>query len=286
MEWNDAAVDRLITIALEEDIRSGDLTTGITVPADSRAGGSLRTREAGVVAGLEVARRVFARLEPAITFRALVQDGDRVSSGTVLATVAGPTRPILSAERVALNFLRHLSGIATRTRRLKELCAGYPVRLVDTRKTTPGLRMLEKYAVRVGGGHNHRFGLDDGILIKDNHLAAAGGITAAVRAAKNRAPHLLRIEVEVEDLDGVREALEAGADVILLDNMSPAVVTEAVRLVQRRVPLEVSGNISEYNIVEFARTGVDIISVGRLTHSVPVLDIGLDLEPGDPNRER
>jgi nicotinate-nucleotide pyrophosphorylase (carboxylating) len=271
-------IDHLIRMALAEDIRSGDLTTCATVPADARATGALRTRDSGVVAGLDVARRVFALLDPEIHFQARVRDGDPVKRGDVLATVSGPARPILSGERVALNFLRHLSGIATRTRRLKDLTAPHPVRLVDTRKTTPGLRTLEKYAVCVGGGHNHRFGLDDGILIKDNHIAMAGGIAAAVRAARNVAPHTLKVEVEVEDLAGVREALEAGADIILLDNMPPGLLREAVRMVDKRVPLEASGNIGEHNIAEIARTGVDIISVGRLTHSVPVLDIGLDLE--------
>jgi nicotinate-nucleotide pyrophosphorylase (carboxylating) len=232
-----------------------------------------------VVAGLEVARRVFAQLDPQINFVARVRDGDYVEAGAVLAEVSGSARAILSGERVALNFLRHLAGIATRTRKLVELVAGYPVRLVDTRKTTPGLRNLEKYAVRMGGGFNHRFGLDDGILIKDNHLVVAGGIAAAVRAAKGVAPHVLKVGVEVEDLAGVREALSAGADVILLDNMPPALISQAVQLVGGRALLEASGNIGEHNIVEIARTGVDIISIGRLTHSVEHLDIGLDFEP-------
>jgi nicotinate-nucleotide pyrophosphorylase (carboxylating) len=276
---NEIAVDRLIRIALEEDLRSGDLTTEAVVPPHVQAKGAVRTRAAGVVAGLEVARRVFAQLDPQINFVARVRDGDYVEAGAVLAEVSGSARAILSGERVALNFLRHLAGIATRTRKLVELVAGYPVRLVDTRKTTPGLRNLEKYAVRMGGGFNHRFGLDDGILIKDNHLVVAGGIAAAVRAAKGVAPHVLKVGVEVEDLAGVREALSAGADVILLDNMPPALISQAVQLVGGRALLEASGNIGEHNIVEIARTGVDIISIGRLTHSVEHLDIGLDFEP-------
>ncbi len=276
---NEIAVDRLIRIALEEDLRSGDLTTEAVVPPHVQAKGAVRTRAAGVVAGLEVARRVFAQLDPQINFVARVRDGDYVEAGAVLAEVSGSARAILSGERVALNFLRHLAGIATRTRKLVELVAGYPVRLVDTRKTTPGLRNLEKYAVRMGGGFNHRFGLDDGILIKDNHLVVAGGIAAAVRAAKGVAPHVLKVGVEVEDLAGVREALSAGADVILLDNMPPAMISQAVQLVGGRALLEASGNIGEHNIVEIARTGVDIISIGRLTHSVEHLDIGLDFEP-------
>ncbi len=274
-------IDRLIRTALNEDIRAGDWTTVATVPAGTRAAGVLRSREAGVVAGLEVARRVFALLDPQVQFRSLVADGDRVERGTILAGVSGAARPILSGERVALNFLCHLSGIATRTRRLKDLIADYPVRLVDTRKTTPGLRVLEKYAVRVGGGHNHRFALDDGVLIKDNHIAVAGGITAAVRDARAAVHHLLKVEVEVEDLDGVREALAAGADVILLDNMPLPLIKEAVRLVGGRVLLEASGNVDEENIREIAATGVNLISLGCLTHSAPALDIGLDLEsPG------
>jgi nicotinate-nucleotide pyrophosphorylase (carboxylating) len=274
---NELAVDRIIELALAEDIGSGDLTTWAIVPAKARATGMVRTRAAGVVAGLEVARRVFLRLDPEIDFRTRVRDGDPVARDAVLATVSGPARPILAGERVALNFLRHLSGIATRTRRLKDLAVPHPVRLVDTRKTTPGLRVLEKYAVRMGGGHNHRFCLDDGILIKDNHIAVAGGIAVAIQAARDAVPHLLKLAVEVEDLAGVREALAAGADIILLDNMLPAMIREAVRLVGGRVPLEVSGNIGEHNIEEIARTGVEIISIGRLTHSVPALDIGLDL---------
>ncbi|MEW6541613.1 MAG: carboxylating nicotinate-nucleotide diphosphorylase [Bacillota bacterium] len=278
---NELELDLLIRKALAEDIGAGDWTTTATVAAGTRATGVLRSREAGVVAGLEVARRVFGVLDPSVEFRNRVADGERVQRGTVLAEVSGAARPILSGERVALNFLCRLSGIATRTRRLSELVEGYPVRLVDTRKTTPGLRMLEKYAVRVGGGHNHRFALDDGVLIKDNHIAVAGGITAAVRSARAAAHHLLKVEVEVEDLDGVREALAAGADVILLDNMPPALIEEAVRLVDGRVLLEASGNVDEQNIREIAATGVDLISLGRLTHSVPDLDIGLDLErPG------
>jgi len=276
---NELELDLLIRKALAEDIGAGDWTTTATVAAGTRAAGVLRSREAGVVAGLEVARRVFAVLDPRVEFRNRVADGERVQRGTVLAEVSGEARPILSGERVALNFLCRLSGIATRTRRLNELVAGYPVRLVDTRKTTPGLRMLEKYAVRVGGGHNHRFALDDGVLIKDNHIAVAGGIAAAVRSARAAVHHLLKVEVEVEDLDGVREALAAGADAILLDNMARALIEEAVRLVDGRVLLEASGNVDEQNIREIAATGVDLISLGRLTHSVPDLDIGLDLEP-------
>lgn len=276
---NKITIDQLVETALAEDIGSGDLTTEATVPASAPATGTIRTRETGVVAGLEVARHVFLRLDPGIHCETKVRDGDRVEGGAVLAVISGPARPILSGERVALNFLRHLSGIATRTRRLKELTAPFPVRLVDTRKTTPGLRVLEKYAVRMGGGHNHRFGLDDGVLIKDNHIAVAGSITAAVEAARRAVPHIFKVEVEVEDLAGVREALAAGADVILLDNMPLTMIREAVAIVDGRVPVEVSGNVDEHSIGAIACTGVDIISVGKLTHSVPDLDIGLDLEP-------
>jgi len=271
------ALDELVRRALEEDIGPGDLTTMATVPEATRATGVFLCKDEGVVAGLFVCARVFALLDPAVRFAARVAEGASVKRGDVLAEVSGPARPLLTGERVALNFLRHLSGIATRTARMVALVKDYPVRIVDTRKTTPGLRALEKYAVRIGGGYNHRFGLYDGVLIKDNHIRAAGGIRAAVRAARAVVPHTVKIEVEVEDLAGVEEALAAGADAILLDNMPPAMMREAVRLVAGRAVLEASGGITEANVVEVAATGVDLVSVGALTHSVKALDVSMEL---------
>ncbi|NPV72900.1 MAG: carboxylating nicotinate-nucleotide diphosphorylase [Pelotomaculum sp.] len=270
-------LNRLIERCLREDIGTGDLTTNSIVPPDAVSGGYILAKEDGVVAGLPVAEGVFLRLDPFVEFRALARDGDRIKSGQVLAELTGRARAILTGERLALNFLQRLSGIATRTARLVELIAGEKARLVDTRKTTPGLRMLEKYAVRVGGGYNHRFGLYDAVLIKDNHIKAAGGIRAAVEAARRGAPHTARIEVEVEDLAGVKEALEAGADIIMLDNMDPAAMKEAVALINGRALVEASGRISEENIRAVAAAGVDLISAGALTHSVKSLDISLEL---------
>jgi len=236
----------------------------------------LRTRLAGVIAGLGVAEAVFRRLDPQVVFEQGVAEGEEVVAGTVLATVRGRARALLSGERVALNFLQHLSGIATFTRAYVRAIAGTRARIVDTRKTTPGLRMLEKYAVRVGGGHNHRFGLSDGVLVKDNHLTVVGSLTQAIRRARQKVHHLLRVEVEVESLDQVREALAAGADILLLDNMSLEALREAVRLAQGRALTEASGGITLDNVAAVAATGVDFISVGALTHSAPALDIGLD----------
>jgi len=274
-----AGLDDLIKRSLAEDIGPGDLTTEAVVDPDVRARGEFRVREDGVAAGLPVAERVFALVDGRISFTPLVAEGARVTAGDVLATVEGPARGILTAERVALNFLQRLCGIATLAARLADLIAAYPARLLDTRKTTPGLRALEKYAVRIGGGHNHRFGLYDGILIKDNHIIVAGGVREAVARARAAAPHTLRIEVEASTLEEVEEALAAGADIILLDNMDPATVRRAVELAGGRCLLEASGGINERNIVEFAATGVDFISLGALTHSARALDIGLDFIP-------
>lgn len=234
-------------------------------------------KAAGVVAGLPVAETVFRRLDPAVEFRPRLSDGGRAERGAVLAEVCGSARAVLSGERLALNFLQRLSGIATGTSRLVELVAGTKAAIVDTRKTTPGLRSLEKYAVRVGGGRNHRFGLYDAVLIKDNHIKMAGGITAAVDLSRRRCPHTAKIEVEVEDLAGVREALQARADIIMLDNMSPSLMRAAVELVAGRVLVEASGKVNEENILAVAATGVDLISVGALTHSARSLDISLDV---------
>jgi nicotinate-nucleotide pyrophosphorylase (carboxylating) len=268
--------------ALEEDIDAGDVTTQATIPVDTLADARIVARQPGVVAGLPVAREVYRQLSPEVVFACCVADGTRVRAGDALCDIAGPARPILTGERVALNFLQRLSGIATRTARFVELVAGTTARVVDTRKTTPGLRALEKYAVRAGGGHNHRMGLYDAVMIKDNHIVAAGGITAAVAAARTTIPHTMTITVECETLDEVREALSAGADILLLDNMNTATLAEAVSLARGRALTEASGGIGESTAAATARTGVDILSVGALTHSAPALDLGLDFLPPSP----
>jgi nicotinate-nucleotide pyrophosphorylase (carboxylating) len=237
--------------------------------------GRFIAKEDGLICGLDIAGRVFALLDARVLFKPLVSDGAQVKKGEAVAGISGPARAILTGERVALNLLQRLSGTATMTAKAVARTAGYKAKIVDTRKSTPGLRVLEKYAVRVGGGHNHRFNLSDGVLIKDNHIAAAGGIAAAVAAAKEAAPHTMKIEVEVESLEGVRQALEAGADIIMLDNMDCAMMTEAVRLIDGRALTEASGNMGSRDIAEVAKTGVDFISVGALTHSVRALDISL-----------
>lgn len=275
MDW--LQLDELIRRALVEDIGHGDLTTDSIVPPGQRSEGVILVKRQGVVAGLEVARRVFALLDAEVRFEAVVGEGSQVEPGTVVARLQGPTRSILTGERVALNFLQRMSGIATHTRRLVTLLAGERACLVDTRKTTPGLRALEKYAVRVGGGRNHRFGLFDGVIIKDNHIVAAGSIAAAVAAVRARVPHTVKVEVEVEDLLMLEQALEAGADIVMLDNMDPQTMRRAVEVTAGRALLEASGGISEANLLDVARTGVDFISMGALTHSSPALDISLDL---------
>jgi len=277
VDLNMNLVDEIIEGALREDIGTGDLTSLSTIPAGATAEGFIYAKETGIVAGLPISERVFKILSEEIVFNARVTDGDRVSHGDILADVRGPARALLSGERVALNLLQRLSGIATRTAGLAGKVKDFPAVIVDTRKTTPGLRVLEKYAVRAGGGKNHRFGLYDGILIKDNHIKVAGGIKNAVDMARQNAPHSLKIEVEVEDLAGVREALAAGADIIMLDNMDYAAVEEAVRIIKGRAQVEVSGGVNEDTVAGYAAKGVDIISVGALTHSVKALDISLDL---------
>ncbi len=272
-------IGAVVERALAEDLgRAGDLTTALTVPAHATARGRIVAREAGVVAGIPVAAACFAHLDLQVEFAARVADGERVAAGTVLADVAGPARPILTAERSALNLLGHLSGVATATRRLVDAVAGTRAAIADTRKTTPGLRSLEKYAVRCGGGVNHRFGLDDAVLVKDNHITVAGGIGAAVKAARAGAGHLVKVEVEVDHLDQVAEALDAGADILLLDNMAPGELAEAVRLVDGRATTEASGGITEATAAAVAASGVDLISVGWITHSAPSLDVALDLD--------
>lgn len=271
-------VDEVVRRALVEDIGAGDLTTTFLVSPEARAQAVIRSKSAGVLAGLLVAVHVFRVLDPEVTVEEQLPEGSRLASGMVIARVKGPTRAVLTGERVALNFLQRLSGIATATRQLVDLVSGTQARLVDTRKTTPGLRVLEKYAVRVGGGYNHRIGLYDGILIKDNHIKAAGGILEAVGRARAAASHMVKIEVEVESLEQLDEALAAGADLIMLDNMSLHLLREAVRRSGGRVPLEASGKITAANIRAVAETGVDFVSVGSVTHSAPALDISMDLE--------
>lgn len=280
LEWT--AVDRIIDAALAEDIGAVDLTSEIVIPDGTRATFVLRTREEIVLAGLTVAEAVFRRRAPDCGFTPGAADGDRVACGTVLATVTGPARALLTAERTALNLLSHMSGIATLTRRYVERIAGTRAQLIDTRKTTPGLRAIEKHATTLGGARNHRLDLAGGIMIKDNHISVCGGVAAAVARAKAAAPVLTKVEVECDRLDQVREAVEAGADMLLLDNMTTDMLREAVAIVAGRIPLEASGGVNLDTIRGIAETGVDFISVGRITQGAPAVDIGLDatLEPG------
>ena len=268
-------LDTLILNALSEDVGTGDITTESTIPEDRIAHGKYRAKESGVLCGIGVAERVFALINPSIRFTAYKKDGDRIEKGEIIAEVVGKATDVLTGERVGLNLMQRMSGIATRT---AEACAqveGTNAKICDTRKTTPGLRVIEKYAVKVGGGTNHRFNLADGILIKDNHIVAAGSITAAVKAARANAPHTLKIEVEVEDFDQLHEALAAGADIIMLDNMNCEDMTKAVGIVAGRAITEASGNMGDRNLREVAECGVDLISIGALTHSVRSLDISL-----------
>ena len=272
--------DDLIRHALAEDLgRDGDITSRSTVAADQKAHGRCVARAPGVVSGLEVFARTFALYDAALAVSLRAQDGDAVETGAVLAEVAGPARSILTTERVALNLLQHLSGVATLTRRFVDACAGTGSQVLCTRKTVPGLRALERQAVLAGGGRLHRAGLDDGILIKRNHLRMAGGVAEAVRLAKAAAPHTLRVEVEVETLEELEAALIAGADAILLDNADLDTVRRAAHLLEGRLPLEISGGVSLDTIGDIAAAGNLLISVGRLTHSAPAMDIALEVRP-------
>lgn len=268
-------IDRIIRTALQEDIGSGDITTQVCIDPGTQACAELVAKDDFVLAGIDVAAQVFATVDPRIPFEKLRQDGQTIRRGEVLAWVKGEAAALLQGERVALNLLQRLSGIATLTAAFVAAVAGTEARIVDTRKTTPGLRILEKYAVRVGGGRNHRHALYDGVLIKENHIAAAGGITRAVGRARERAPHTLRIEVETTSLAEVGEAVAAGADVILLDNMSLELLREAVTLVDRRALTEASGGVNLKTVPGIAATGVDLISVGALTHSYRSVDISM-----------
>ncbi len=270
--------DDIILRSLEEDAPFGDITTDVTVAGDATASGVFRAKESGVLCGIDIARRTFELVGGEVAFVKKKADGDLLEKGDIVAEISGNAASILMGERTALNLMQRASGIATATRRAMQAVEGTQARITDTRKTMPGLRKLDKYAVRAAGAVNHRFSLSDGILIKDNHIAAAGGIAPAVRAAKRKAPHTLKIEVEVESLDGLREALEAGADIIMLDNMSCALMREAVELTAGRAVLEASGNMGERDLAEVAATGVDLISIGGLTHSVKALDISLKFD--------
>ncbi|HEY7713704.1 MAG TPA: carboxylating nicotinate-nucleotide diphosphorylase [Candidatus Binatia bacterium] len=270
-------IERLIRDALDEDIGAGDLATMATIAAEARGTGLFRAKKAGVVAGLVLLERIFYFIDPKVEVRLLVKDGTEVKEGTVVAQAVGPVRALLLAERTALNFLQRLSGNATLTRKYVEAVKDYPCKVLDTRKTTPGLRTLEKYAVRMGGGMNHRIGLYDAALVKDNHIEATGSIAEAVKAVRRHAPFMAKVEVEASSLRQVQEALDAGADVIMLDNMTLAQMTEAVKLVDKRAAIEASGGITLENIRQVAATGVDYISSGALTHSAPVVDFNMKI---------
>jgi nicotinate-nucleotide pyrophosphorylase (carboxylating) len=274
------AIEEAVTLALQEDFgRAGDITSTATVPAGLSGRAVVAARAAGVISGLPLLEAAFRKLDPGVKLSARVRDGDAVAAGAVLMTVEGNARALLGAERTALNFVTHLSGIATATAAFVRLIAGTRARVCCTRKTTPGLRALQKYAVRCGGGFNHRFGLDDAILIKDNHIAVAGGIAAVLTRARAVAGHMVRIEIEVDTLDQLREVLDSGlADVVLLDNMDPPTLTKAVGLVAGRLVTEASGGITHATAAAIAATGVDYLSSGAITHSSISLDVGLDIE--------
>ncbi len=271
-------IDRIIQNALEEDIGSGDITTSSLIPEGSVSSASLTAKSGFILAGIPFAKRTFELVDRSLKFRALIKDGSRVKAGTVLATIKGSTSSLLTAERTALNILQRLSGIATLTNEYVMAVKGLNSRIADTRKTAPGLRLFDKYAVKTGNGTNHRFGLFDGVLIKDNHISAAGGVAKAVKLARGKAHHLLKIEVEVKNLKEVREAVLAGADIIMLDNMQPDRIKRSVDTIRKStasIIIEASGNVSLKNVRTIAETGVDLISIGALTHSAPAADISM-----------
>jgi nicotinate-nucleotide pyrophosphorylase (carboxylating) len=275
-----SVVDKAVAEALAEDLGlGGDITTQATITAGTRASGVIAARKPGTIAGVQLAEAAFKTLDPFTQFEVVVGDGGRVDAGGVIARISGDARVLLTAERTALNFLGHLSGIATLTARYVAAVAGTKARIMDTRKTTPGLRALEKFAVRCGGGVNHRFGLFDAVLIKDNHIVAAGGIGPALERARAQSGHMVKVEIEVTSLDEIDEALQLDPDALLLDNMDVSLLRAAVKEVAGRVVTEASGGVSLDNVGAIAATGVDLISIGALTHSAPVLDIGLDFDP-------
>ena len=267
--------DHLIRLALQEDITSEDITTNAVMKKEKKGEVQLICKQDGIIAGLDVFARVFRLLDETVAIDFRCKDGDAVTNGQVMAVLSGDIRVLLSGERVALNYLQRMSGIATYTNAIAKLLEGSGTKLLDTRKTTPNMRIFEKYAVKVGGGYNHRYNLSDGVLLKDNHIGAAGGVSQAIRMAKEYAPFVRKIEVEVEDLDMVREAVEAGADIIMLDNMTAEDMREAVKLIDGRAETECSGNVTRDNVERLIEIGVDYISSGALTHSAPILDISL-----------
>lgn len=275
---NSIYIKRLISQSLEEDLGTGDITTNSVVPADTLVSGNFIAKEKGVICGTDIAAMVFQTLDPLITMEVMIRDGQEVAPGDVIAKISGPATAILSGERLALNFMQRLSGIATKTAVYVRQMAGTRTTIVDTRKTTPGLRVLEKYAVRTGGGGNHRMNLSDGVLIKDNHIKAAGGIRQAVESARKHAPKTLKIEVEAETLEQVDEALEAGAEIIMLDNMDIETMKKAIKRIGKRALTEASGNMDAKDLSAVAAAGVDMISSGALTHSVKALDISLKFD--------
>lgn len=268
--------DDILKLALREDIGTGDITTESTIAADATITGDFISRVDGVVCGTFVAARCFELVDPTVVFAPIKKEGEAVKAGESIATVSGNARSILTAERTALNMMQRMCAIATTSAYYNDLVKDYPATVVDTRKTTPGLRALEKYAVKTGGCGNHRFCLSDGVLIKDNHIKAAGGVTAAIRAARQNVPFVLKIEIECDTLEQVKESVEAGADIIMLDNMTPEQMTQAVNFINGRALVEASGNMHKRDIREVAACGVDIISIGGLTHSVAAMDISLE----------
>ena len=271
-------LDEFLQAALLEDIGTGDITTKHCVAENMNISGCFIAKESGVICGLDIIARMFSLLDSSVTFVPNVADGDTVNEGSIIAAIRGPARSILTGERTALNLLQHLSAIATKTAESVKMVKGTKAKILDTRKTIPGMRVLEKYAVKCGGGTNHRINLSDGVLIKDNHIKAAGGITKAVNAMRKNIPADMKIEVETESLEDVKEALDAGADIIMLDNMTINKMAEAVKLINSRALTEASGNMGDRNLREIAETGVDFISIGALTHSVKALDISLKFD--------
>ncbi|WP_319409143.1 carboxylating nicotinate-nucleotide diphosphorylase [uncultured Desulfosarcina sp.] len=273
------AIEDLIQLALKEDIGPGDITTDNLVAPGTRGKGTIIAKQDLVIAGLKVAGKVFKTLEPQIDFEALYADGDRIPAGSTVVRIDGTLGALLRGERTALNFLQRLSGVATQAHAFVGEVAGTSVKLVDTRKTTPGWRVLEKYAVRMGGAHNHRMGLYDGVLIKDNHIAVSGGIANAVKKVRQQISHLVKVEVEAATFEEVKEALAAGADVIMLDNMDLDQIRKAVRMIDKKALIEVSGNVTRERLKELAQTGVDLISIGALTHSAVAVDLSMRIKP-------
>jgi nicotinate-nucleotide pyrophosphorylase (carboxylating) len=271
------AISDLIDLALREDIGTGDITSESTIPENVMAKAIILSKDEGIIAGLDIAGEVFYRIDPDTVYKKLVSDGDTITQKQEIAIVEGKACSLLTAERTVLNFLQRLSGVATITSRYVKAISGYKAKIVDTRKTTPGWRVLEKYAVRIGGGGNHRFGLYDAVLIKDNHIAVAGSITEAIARAKKQVPHTIKIEVETENLDQVQESIQAKADIIMLDNMTIDMMSKAVKLIDGKAIVEASGGIKLENVASVAETGVDLISIGAITHSAISLDISMDI---------